>query len=77
MGQAIAWPFTYTQIMTYDSYYKDSRGYNWHDLMEMRSAQSGLGRFKNEEVPEVFKHQFADRAAYDAWVAELRELYFG
>jgi hypothetical protein len=45
MGQAIAWSFTYTQIMDYDSYYKESRGYNWHDLMEMRSAQSGLGRF--------------------------------
>jgi hypothetical protein len=63
--------------MDHDSYYKESRGYNWHDMMEMRTSRSGLGRSSSEEVPDVFKHRFADRAAYDAWVAQKRKLYFG
>ena len=62
--------------MTYEDYYRQSRGYNWHDLMEMRKAQHGLGR-DNLAVPDCFKHEFADRTAYDAWVEEKRRDYFG
>ena len=59
--------------MNYDDYYRQSRGYNWHDLAELRQ----LPRRTSTEVPAEFKHMFADRAAYDAWVDERRKLYFG
>ena len=62
--------------MNYDAhedYYRQSRGYNWHDMYEMRKQP----RPTSKEVPDVFKHMFADRAAYDAWVDERRKLYFG
>ena len=62
--------------MNYDAhedYYRQSRGYNWHDMYEMRKQP----RLTSTEVPDVFKHMFADRAAYDAWVDERRKLYFG
>ena len=62
--------------MNYDAhedYYRQSRGYNWHDMYELRQQP----RRTSAEVPDVFKHMFADRAAYDAWVDEQRKLYFG
>ena len=62
--------------MNYDAhqdYYRQSRGYNWHDMYELRQQT----RPTSTEVPEVFKHMFSDRAAYDAWVDERRKLYFG
>jgi len=57
----------------YADYYRQSRGYNWHDLMEMRQQKPRT----DLPVPDCFKHQFADRAAYDAWVEEKRRNYFG
>jgi hypothetical protein len=62
--------------MNYDAhedYYRKSRGYNWHDMHELRQQP----RRTSTEVPDVFKHMFSDRAAYDAWVDERRKLYFG
>lgn len=58
---------------THQDYYRQSRGYNWHDMYEMRQQP----RRVDTEVPDVFKHMFSDRAAYDAWVDERRKLYFG
>ncbi len=57
----------------YADYYRQSRGYNDNDMRELRSLQ----RKPSTEVPEVFKHRFADPAEYDAWVEEQRRLYFG
>ena len=57
----------------YADYYRQSRGYNDNDMRELRS----LPRKPSTEVPEVFKHRFADPAEYDAWVEEKRRLYFG
>lgn len=62
--------------MNYEEYYRQSRGYNYNDLAELRRAAHCLGR-DNTEVPACFKHQFADRAAYDEWLEEKRKLYFG
>ena len=62
--------------MNYEEYYRQSRAYNYNDLAELRIAKHGLGR-DNLAVPECFKHQFADRAAYDEWLEEKRKLYFG
>lgn len=62
--------------MNYEEYYRESRAYNYNDLAELRQAKHGLGR-DNTEVPECFKDQFADRAAYDEWLEEKRKLYFG
>ncbi len=62
--------------MNYEEYYRQSRAYNYNDLAELRMAKHGLGR-DNTEVPDCFKHEFADRAAYDAWVEEKRRDYFG
>ena len=62
--------------MNYEDYYRQSRGYNYNDLAELRMAKHGLGR-DNTEVPDCFKHEFADRASYDAWVEEKRRDYFG
>jgi len=62
--------------MNYEEYYRQSRAYNYNDLAELRMAKHGLGR-DNTEVPDCFKHEFADRAAYDAWVEEKRQNYFG
>lgn len=62
--------------MNYDAhedYYRQSRGYSWHDMCEMRQYRMP----RSTEVPEVFKHMFSDRASYDAWVEERRKLYFG
>jgi hypothetical protein len=54
-------------------FYRDSRGYSWYDMVQMRTSP----RPASTEVPDCFKHQFADRAAYDAWVEEKRRDYFG
>ena len=62
--------------MNYEEYYRQSRGYNYNDLAELRRAAHGLGR-NLTEVPDCFKHEFADRASYDAWVEEKRRDYFG
>ena len=62
--------------MNYDAherYYRESRGYNWYDMVQMRTSP----RPTSAEVPDCCKHQFADRAAYDAWVEEKRRDYFG
>lgn len=58
--------------MNYDEYYRQSRGYSWDDLRQLRSQ----ARPASTTVPEVFKHQFSDPAAYDAWAAEQRKRYF-
>ena len=57
----------------YADYYRQSRGYNWNDLRELRQQK----RRTDLTVPDCFKHEFADRAAYDAWVEEKRQDYFG
>lgn len=57
----------------YADYYRQSRGYNWNDLRELHSQP----RRPSTSVPDCFKHEFADRAAYDAWVEEKRKDYFG
>lgn len=57
----------------YADYYRQSRGYNDNDLRELRSAP----RKPSTEVPDVFKHRFADPAEYDAWVEGKRRAYFG
>jgi len=56
----------------YADYYRQSRGYNDNDLRELRSAP----RKPSTQVPDVFKHRFADPAEYDAWVEERRRAYF-
>ena len=56
----------------YADYYRQSRGYNDKDLRELRSAP----RKPSTQVPDVFKHRFADPAEYDAWVEERRRAYF-
>ena len=62
--------------MNYEEYYRQSRAYNYNDLAELRMAKHGLGR-DNTEVPDCFTHEFAERAASDAWVEEKRRDYFG
>jgi hypothetical protein len=56
----------------YADYYRQSRGYNDNDLRELRNAP----RRPSTQVPDVFKHRFADPAEYDAWVEERRRAYF-
>ena len=58
--------------MNYDEYYRQSRGYGWDDMRQLRSQPKRA----STTVPEAFKHQFSDPAAYDAWVAEERKRYF-
>ena len=57
---------------SYDQYYRDSRGYSWSDLAQMRRQPLR----SSAVVPEVFRHRFSDPAAYDAWVEEQRKRYF-
>jgi hypothetical protein len=62
--------------MNYDShaeYYRESRGYNWHDMMEMRRQP----RRPSTSVPECWQDRFSSPEEYDAWMEEQRKLYFG
>ena len=58
--------------MNYDAYYRESRGYNWNDMRQLRSQP----KLTSTTVSEVFKHRFSDPAEYDAWIAEERKRYF-
>ena len=55
------------------SYYEQSRGYNWHDMMEMRSQPRDV----ITEVPDVFKDKFDNVDEYIEWLDQKRADYFG
>lgn len=62
--------------MNYDAheqYYRESRGYNWNDMSEMRNRPKQA----STSVPEVFKDTFATPAEYDAWLEQKSKQYFG
>lgn len=57
----------------YHSYYEQSRGYNWTDLMEMRNSPRDV----ITEVPDVFKDKFDNVDDYIEWLDQKRADYFG
>jgi len=54
-------------------YYRESRGYNWHDMMEMRSQPRDV----ITEIPDVFKDKFETVDDYVEWLEQKRKDYFG
>ena len=54
-------------------YYAQSRGYNWVDMMEMRSSP----RKPLTEVPDFYKDRFNSVDEYEAWLEQKRRDYFG
>jgi len=58
---------------THEQYYRESRGYNWHDMSEMRKQP----KRPSASVPDCFKDRFNTPAEYDEWLEEQRKLYFG
>ena len=54
-------------------YYAQSRGYNWYDMMELRSSP----RKQITEIPDVFKDKFETVDEYIEWLDKRRAEYFG
>ena len=54
-------------------YYAQSRGYNWHDMMEMRNQPRDI----ITEIPDVFKDKFETVDEYVEWLEQKRKDYFG
>jgi len=59
--------------MDYEQYYKESRGYNWHDILTMRLVP----RVKAAKVPAIYGDQFKNLEEYNSWLEEKRKQYFG
>jgi len=57
---------------TYEEYYRQSRGYTWHDMAQLRS----IPRQPVTQVPAVFQDEFATPQEYEAWLERKRNLYF-